>query len=65
MKLQNLRSVLQSREQPLRVALTGGSASPDIAETLQMIGKDRSLSRIGKAIEYVQARSLKSDKDQS
>ncbi len=43
--------------QPLRVALTGGSASPDIAETLQMIGKDRSVARVGKAIEYVKARS--------
>jgi glutamyl-tRNA synthetase len=46
--------------QPLRVALTGGSASPDIAETLQMIGRERSLNRIGKAIEFVQARAATS-----
>jgi glutamyl-tRNA synthetase len=39
--------------QPLRVALTGGSASPDIAATLEMIGRDRSLQRIRNAIGYI------------
>lgn len=39
--------------QPLRVALTGGSASPDIAATLEMIGRDRSLQRIRNAVAYI------------
>ena len=46
--------------QPLRVAITGGSASPDIADSLELIGKERSLRRIGKAIEYVEKRSADS-----
>ncbi|WP_303721624.1 glutamate--tRNA ligase [Malonomonas rubra] len=37
--------------QPLRVALTGGTASPSIYEVLQVLGKDRSLSRIKQAID--------------
>jgi len=32
--------------QPLRVALTGGTASPSIYEVLQVLGKERSLERI-------------------
>lgn len=36
--------------QPLRVALTGGTASPSIYEVLQVLGKDRSLDRIRKAL---------------
>lgn len=43
--------------QPLRVALTGTSASPDIADTLELIGKPRSLDRIATAIDYVKARA--------
>lgn len=43
--------------QPLRVAITGSSASPDIGDTLELIGKERSLARIGSAIEYVKARA--------
>jgi glutamyl-tRNA synthetase len=37
--------------QPLRVALTGGTASPSIYEVLQVLGKDRSLRRITAALE--------------
>ncbi|MCP4432393.1 MAG: glutamate--tRNA ligase [Gammaproteobacteria bacterium] len=39
--------------QPLRVALTGGSFSPPIDQTVAMIGKERSLRRISKAIETI------------
>lgn len=43
--------------QPLRVAITGSGASPDIGDTLELIGKDRSVARIASAIEYVKARA--------
>ena len=43
--------------QPLRVALTGTAASPAIELTLQMVGRDRALSRIDRAIAYVRERS--------
>ena len=36
--------------QPLRVALTGGTASPSIYEVLQVLGKDRALARINQAL---------------
>jgi glutamyl-tRNA synthetase len=35
--------------QPLRVALTGGTASPSIYEVLQVLGKEKSLQRIRQA----------------
>jgi glutamyl-tRNA synthetase len=43
--------------QPLRVALTGGSASPDIAATLEMVGRDRSVQRIQNAIAFIEAKA--------
>ncbi len=43
--------------QPLRVAITGSGASPDIGDTLELIGKARSLARIASAIEVVKARA--------
>jgi len=42
--------------QPLRVAVTGGSFSPPIDETVAMIGKARSIARIKKAIETISAK---------
>lgn len=42
--------------QPLRVALTGGSASPDIADTLEMIGQERSVKRVVKAVAFIEQR---------
>lgn len=42
--------------QPLRVALTGGNASPDIADTLEMIGKPRSIARVKKAVAFIEQR---------
>lgn len=37
--------------QPLRVALTGGTASPSIYEVLQVLGKESTLYRIRRAVE--------------
>lgn len=37
--------------QPLRVALTGGTASPSIYEVLQVLGKEKALSRISQALD--------------
>jgi len=34
---------------PLRVALTGGTASPSIDETLALVGRDRTIARIERA----------------
>ncbi len=39
--------------QPVRVAVTGSSASPGIFETLEILGRDRSLGRIAEAIHYL------------
>ena len=46
--------------QPLRVALTGTAASPAIELTLQMVGRDATLSRIDRAIAYVHDRARQS-----
>jgi glutamyl-tRNA synthetase len=46
--------------QPLRVALTGGTVSPPIDATLALLGRERSLERIDRALEFAgsgQARS--------
>jgi len=40
--------------QPVRVAITGGTISPPIDITLELIGKERVLKRFEKAIEYCQ-----------
>ncbi|HPE60532.1 MAG: glutamate--tRNA ligase [Thiothrix sp.] len=37
----------------LRLALTGGSASPSLEITLRLIGQERSLARIGQAVTFV------------
>jgi glutamyl-tRNA synthetase len=39
--------------QPLRVAVTGGSFSPPIDQTVELLGKERSISRIRRAIDYI------------
>lgn len=43
--------------QPLRVALTGGTVSPPIDITVELIGKDRSLSRLAKALQQARSQS--------
>ena len=42
--------------QPLRVALTGAGVSPSIDKTLWLMGKQRSLEGIGKALAFIEAR---------
>jgi len=42
--------------QPLRVALTGTSVSPAIDKTLWLVGKQRSLDRIDRALAYIDQR---------
>ncbi len=46
--------------QPLRVAVTGDAASPGIGQTLALIGREKTLRRLEKAVEYVQARMARS-----
>lgn len=43
--------------QPLRVAVVGRAASPGIDVTLQLVGKEATLRRIARALEYIQARA--------
>ena len=43
--------------QPLRVAVTGGSVSPPIDVTLELVGREKSLTRITTAIEFIEARA--------
>ena len=43
--------------QPIRVAITGTSVSPGIFESLAVLGKDRSLERIERALERLSAES--------
>ena len=42
--------------QPLRVALTGAGISPSIDKTLWLMGKQRSLDGIAKALKFIEAR---------
>ncbi|MGA7800876.1 MAG: glutamate--tRNA ligase [Gammaproteobacteria bacterium] len=39
--------------QPLRVAVAGGAVSPPIDVTVQLVGRERSLQRIAKALDYI------------
>ena len=39
--------------QPIRVAMTGDAMSPPIDVTLQLIGKERVLARLDRAIEFI------------
>lgn len=41
--------------QPLRVAVTGGSFSPPIDQTVELLGRERSIDRIQRAIDYISA----------
>jgi len=41
---------------PARLALTGKTASPGIFETIDLIGKEKSLARLNKAIQYIEER---------
>lgn len=39
--------------QPIRLALTGGSVSPPLDITLQLLGQKRSIERLGRAIDFI------------
>jgi len=41
--------------QPLRVAITGGSVSPPIDVTLGLLGREKTLARLQRAIQHIQA----------
>lgn len=43
--------------QPLRVALVGSAASPGIGDTLALVGRERSLDRIQRAVRHAASRS--------
>ena len=43
--------------QPLRVAVTGAAASPGIGTTLRLVGRERALQRIDRALAFVDARA--------
>ena len=43
--------------QPIRVAISGTSVSPGIFESLAVLGKDRSIDRIERALERLSAES--------
>ncbi len=43
---------------PLRVAITGGGQSPSLDTTLVGIGRERSLTRIQRAIDYIQTQNV-------
>jgi glutamyl-tRNA synthetase len=42
--------------QPLRVAVSGGGVSPPIDQTLALLGKEHTLARVGRALDYIEAR---------
>ena len=42
--------------QPLRVAITGSGVSPSIDKTLWLLGRQRSIDGIGKALRFIEAR---------
>jgi glutamyl-tRNA synthetase len=42
--------------QPVRVALSGRAASPGIFEITAIIGKEKTLARLGKAIDYIEGK---------
>ncbi len=43
--------------QPLRVALTGKTASPGLFEVMEVLGKEKVLDRLEKAISHIEAKS--------
>lgn len=46
---------------PLRVALTGHGQSPAIHQTLWLMGRERSLARIDRALDFIAARAASAD----
>jgi glutamyl-tRNA synthetase len=42
--------------QPVRVAVTGSTVSPSIDKTLRLFGRERTLERLGRAMDYIAGR---------
>lgn len=40
--------------QPLRVALTGRTASPSLTDVIALLGKDESIARLSRALDYIE-----------
>ena len=51
--LQRMGLSLGKLAQPVRVALTGSAASPGIYEVIAVLGKERTLKRLNKALEHI------------
>jgi len=49
--------------QPLRVALTGRAASPGIGTTLVLVGRERTLERIDRALAHIDTREPKAQSE--
>jgi glutamyl-tRNA synthetase len=49
---------LKDLAQPVRVALTGGTISPGIFEVIEVLGKEGTLERLQKAVEYIRTKSV-------
>ena len=47
--------------QPLRVAVTGSAVSPSIDVTLKLLGRDKVLSRLARALEVIERRMMLTD----
>ncbi len=45
--------------QPVRVAITGTTKSPGIFEVIELLGKEKTISRLEKAINYIESKTLK------
>ncbi len=43
--------------QPVRVAVTGDTASPGIGTTLRLLGRDRTLGRLDRAVSYIDSQA--------
>lgn len=54
---QVLEQKLGKVAQPLRVAVTGTNVSPPIDVTLELVGKNRTIARIQRAVEFIQSRT--------
>jgi glutamyl-tRNA synthetase len=54
---ENLDIKMGAVAQPLRVALVGRAASPGIGTTMMLVGRERALARIERALAYVAHRS--------
>ena len=45
--------------QPVRVAVSGGGVSPPIDATLELLGREQTLMRIDRAVEFIRERSAR------